>query len=240
MAGVKIKNLKKNFIINDNIFTALKDINLDIEDGSFVTIVGRSGSGKTTLLRLISGLENATSGEIKFSTDDTPKIGMVFQEPRLMPWLTVEKNMMFPLINVSKQKSLMLVSKYLRILKLEEFKDAYPSQISGGMAQRVALGRALSYEPDLILMDEPLSSLDTFTRTELRGEFVDLFSEQKKTIIYVTHDIEEAVYLGQKIIVIKEGRILNQYDVDMPYPRDISSKNFQNIKEKTLSLIMND
>lgn len=243
MAGLEIKKLFKSFDIKGTKFNALNNINLLIEDRSFVTIVGKSGCGKTTLLRIICGLENQTEGNISFTyrnenikdKDFKKKVGIVFQEPRLMPWLTVEQNMAFPLIkNKNRQEVFDTVHKYLNMLGLEKFKEVYPSQISGGMAQRVSLGRTLCYNPEIILMDEPLGALDAFNRRKLQREFINIFLENKKTIVFVTHDVDEAIYLGQKIVVMDRGYIVREEIVDMDYYRDSSSNKFLDIKKSLL------
>lgn len=242
MAGLKIQNLCKSFDINGKKINVLSNLNMSIQDGSFVTIVGKSGCGKTTLLRILCGLEGQWSGSIEFTGNFKEnsvknKIGIVFQEPRLMPWLTVEQNMAFPLIK-EKDKSLIYdkVYKYLKMLGLESFKDAYPNQISGGMAQRVALGRTLCYDSEIILMDEPLGALDAFNRRKLQKEFINIFLENKKTIIFVTHDVDEAVYLGEKVIVMDKGNIVKEVPVNLEYYRNFNSREFLEIREGILNL----
>ena len=238
MQAVLIKDLSKEYKIKGKKVQALKDINLQIEQGSFVTVVGKSGYGKTTLLRILSGLEDKTKGEINFNS---PKVSIIFQEPRLMPWLTVKQNLGFSLIN-NKDKSATEknVNKYLEMLGLMEFKDAHPTQISGGMAQRTAFGRTLCYNPDLILMDEPLGALDAFNRRKLQKDLIDIFVRNKKTIIFVTHDVDEAIYLGQKIVVMDQGRIIKEFSVELPYPRKTSNEDFFKLREEILSLILNE
>lgn len=237
MWAVLIKNLSKEYQIKEKKVQALKGIDLQIEQGSFVTVVGKSGCGKTTLLRILSGLEDKTQGEIHFNS---PKVSIIFQEPRLMPWLTVKQNMGFSLIeSKDKEDADKTVNKYLDMLGLTEFKDAYPSQISGGMAQRTAFGRTLCYNPELILMDEPLGALDAFNRRKLQRDLIDIFVKNKKTIIFVTHDVDEAIYLGQKIVVMDGGRVLKEIPVDLPYPRQTSSNDFFKLREEIMSLILN-
>lgn len=231
---VIIKNLSKKYYLNTKEIIALKDINLSIDEGTFVTIVGKSGCGKSTFLKILCGLEEKTKGEININGQN---IGIVFQEPRLMSWLTVEANMGFSLL---KDDDKGIVKEYLDILDLYRFKDAYPSQISGGMAQRVSLGRTLCYNPDMILMDEPLGALDAFNRRKLQKEIIDLFSKKRKTIIFVTHDVEEAAFLGQRIIVLDKGSIKMDMINPLPYPRSINTNEFLNVKEKILNSILND
>lgn len=244
MAGLIVKNLYKNFNINNKEILALNNINLYIEDGSFVTIVGKSGCGKTTLLRIICALEKQTYGEIKFTSankeeDISKRVGIVFQEPRLMPWLTVEQNMAFPLMkNKNKEETYYIVHKHLEMLGLESFRDVYPSQISGGMAQRVSLGRTLCYDPEIILMDEPLGALDAFNRRKLQNEFINIFIENKKTVIFVTHDVEEAIYLGQKVVVMDDGKVSSEISVPLEYYRDTTDLRFLKLREDILHLFL--
>ena len=238
MAGVKIINLRKQYSIGEQRIDALKNINLTIPKGSFTTIVGKSGCGKTTLLRLLCGLEQPTEGKLEFTYTNTDNgirrkpVGIVFQESRLMPWLTVKENMAFPLFKKkNKKEANKIVEDCLQIMGLEKFKDAYPSQISGGMARRTALGRVLCQNPDILLMDEPFGALDYFTRKNLQEEMVRLFLSQKKTIIFVTHNVEEAVFLGEKIIVLNDGQVALEYDLSLPYPRRTTNIEFIRTKE---------
>ena len=239
MAGVELCNLSKHFLLGERTISAVQSVTTTISHGSFTVIVGKSGCGKTTLLRLLGGLEELTEGQIHWTDIEKqqllPKIGFVFQEPRLMPWLTVYENMAFSL-----DKSLLseavttIVNPILNQLGLESFRDAYPAQLSGGMAQRVSLGRTLCYDPDLILMDEPFGALDYFTRKKLQHEMVELFLLQKKTVIFVTHDVSEAIYLGQKILVMDEGRIVKEIPIEMSYPRNLASSDILNIQTEIL------
>ncbi|MDW8800927.1 ABC transporter ATP-binding protein [Clostridium sp. A1-XYC3] len=244
MEALIIRNLSKNFNIKGREVKALNNVNLSIKEGSFTSIVGKSGCGKTTLLKIICGLEQQTEGEINFGQtirelDRAKRVGIVFQEPRLMPWLTVEQNMAFPLTkNRDKEEVYYIVHKYLDMLGLESFKDAYPAQISGGMAQRVALGRTLCYDPEVILMDEPLGALDAFNRRKLQNEFINIFRENNKTIIFVTHDVEEAIYLGQKVVVLDKGSILSEIPVSLGYYRDAASLEFIRLREQIMDQLL--
>lgn len=242
MAGIIIENLTKTYYIKDQKIAALSGVNLEVEDNSFVTVVGRSGCGKTTLLRILCGLEAKTQGEIYFTKDENiiprPKVSMVFQEPRLMPWLTVAENIGFSLINENPKLKRQKVDLYLKLLGLKAFKDAYPHQISGGMAQRVALGRTLCYDPEIILMDEPLGALDAFTRQNLQREIVELFMNEQKTVIFVTHDVDEAILLGQKVIVLEKGRVKTQMHIELSYPRSPESDKFFKYRQQILREIL--
>ena len=242
MAGIRIVNLTKTYQINNREIKALSGINMEVEDKSFVTVVGRSGCGKTTLLRILCGLEEKSQGEICYTKGDEiiskPKTSMVFQEPRLMPWLTVGENITFGLRGESPAVKRQKADKLLDLLGLKEFKGAYPHQISGGMAQRVALGRTLCYDPEIILMDEPLGALDAFTRQNLQGEIVKLFINKEKTVIFVTHDVDEALLLGQKVVILEKGSIKKQIPIDLPYPRHPDSEIFFKYRQAILREIL--
>ncbi len=240
MAVLTLNNVSKTYMLENRPVAALTNINLTVESGQFVTFVGRSGCGKTTLLRIIAGLEQKTCGQITFQPPEA-KIGLVFQEPRLMPWLTVENNMAFALQQESDREYVKdTVDHYLKLLRLEDFRHAYPAEISGGMAQRTALGRALCYNPDIILMDEPLGALDAFTRASLQKELTQIFQEAHKTILFVTHDVDEAVLLGERIVVMGGGKISNELAVPLPYPRLAASKEFYDIRSQVLTAIMEE
>lgn len=230
---IQIKNLTKKYKIEGREIKALNNINLEINGGSFTTIVGKSGCGKSTFLRIIAGLETATSGQI-FGTNKI-KSSLVFQEARLMSWLTVEENILFPLKNKKKNKIQPKVEEQLQLLGLKEFKDAYPDQISGGMAQRTALGRALIFESDLILMDEPLGSLDAFNRYKLQEELKNIFSENDKTVIFVTHDIDEAIFLGDQVLVMDSGAIIEQFNLKKELNLLKDKEKYLELKEEILS-----
>lgn len=233
MTALALKGLCKQYGLQGRTIEALTGVDLAVERGGFVTIVGRSGCGKTTLLRIIAGLERQSAGEVIF---DPPaaRVGMVFQEPRLMPWLTVEENMALAMRHKGPDEIKRAVGHHLEMLGLTSFRDAYPSQISGGMAQRVALGRALCYSSDIILMDEPLSALDAFTRRNLQDELVNIYQKYNRTILFVTHDIDEALTLGQRVVVMENGAIVRELPVPFPYPREKASEAFYRLRESLL------
>lgn len=224
---------------------ALEDINFDVEDGSFVSILGPSGCGKTTLLRIIAGLEKQTSGTILINdvlTDKPgPKRGMVFQEYSLFPWKNVLDNVSFGLKmqGMTKTEAYEKAEKYLKIVGLEEFKNNYPNELSGGMKQRVAIARALANEPDILLMDEPFGALDAQTRNNLQNELLNIWREQKLTIMFVTHSVDEAVYLSDKIIVLsaRPGRIQKEISVPIKKPRDRTGPEENEIRNEILNLL---
>jgi sulfonate transport system ATP-binding protein len=241
MYRIEVANLSKCYRLGNRDLEVLHDLNFSVEDNSFVTIVGRSGCGKTTLLRIMANLESASRGNVRFISDGQaiPKVSIVFQEPRLMPWLTVEQNIAFPARRgsaIDEEHSGRTLEMYLDLLGLKRFAKAYPSQISGGMAQRVALGRTLFFEPEIILMDEPFGDLDAFTRRNLQKELIKIFQNQKRTFLFVTHDVDEAIFLGQRVLVLDRGRLVSDIPVDLTYPRDPLSNPFYLLREQLLSL----
>jgi sulfonate transport system ATP-binding protein len=249
MAWFEARGLSKKFRIGpESEVAALDRVFISAEKGDFVSIVGRSGSGKTTFLRMVAGLgeiaENneatgGSCGDIVYNQENAPRIGVVFQEPRLMPWLTVEKNILFPFLKSRQQTGRVTgrARELLRMLGLEEFASAYPIQLSGGMAQRVALGRALCFDPELILMDEPFSALDYFTRRALQDEIMKLYLSSGLTIFFVTHDVEEAIALSGRVVVLDSGRVAGEIPVTLPHPRKRTSPAFSALMDEVLSII---
>lgn len=196
----------------------LHSLDLKLNPGGFHTILGRSGCGKSTLLRLMAGLEAPETGRIDLSEG---AVGVVFQEARLMPWLTVEENVGFLLKGRLPEPQIAArTERLLKTVGLWDVRGSWPSQLSGGMAQRVAIARALAQEPALLLMDEPFGALDAFTRKQMQDELVHIWRATGTTIVFVTHDIEEAVRLGERILVIEAGRFALTLDLDASYPRD--------------------
>ncbi|WP_052194453.1 ABC transporter ATP-binding protein [Aureimonas altamirensis] len=213
--------------------TALAGLDLDVAEGEIVAIVGGSGCGKSTLLRLISGLDGASHGAVRLMgsavTRPVEEIGMVFQEPRLLPWLTVGDNVGFGLRHLPAGQRRARVSALLDAVQLASYAQRWPKELSGGQAQRVAIARALAPEPSVLLMDEPFSALDAITRTELQDHLVALWQRDKRTFIIVTHDIEEAVALANRILVMRShpGRVSAEIAIDVPRPRQRISPQFE-------------
>lgn len=224
--------------------TALDDVSLTVEPGEFVSIVGASGCGKSTLLRLVAGLERPTQGEISFDgtriTAPDARRGLVFQDHTLFPWLTVWDNIAFgPKMRGDYSAKSGLFHRLLSLSGLEGFEKSYPHQLSGGMSQRVALVRALANEPDVLLLDEPLGALDAFTRMSIQDELISLWREHGTTMVLITHDIDEAIYLSGRIIVMtpRPGRIIDEITIDMSYPRNRGSSDFVEIRTRILKLL---
>ena len=233
-----IHDVNKSFIVNGQSVDVLKDINLEIEEGEFVVIVGHSGCGKSTLLKMIAGLETNDTGELSVDGKEIsgPGMdrGMIFQEHRLFPWMSIEKNVQLGLKGLSKEKKRKLSDQYLELVKLSEFKKAYPSQLSGGMSQRAAIARSLVSQPEILLLDEPFGALDALTKIELQEEMLKIRERFHNTMIMVTHDIEEAVYLADRIVVMsaRPGRIKDVIKVELGKYRDRGSTDFTYYKKK--------
>ena len=241
---LKLNNVSKSFpkIDTDTITNAISDISITLTDGEFVSLVGPSGCGKSTILRLISGLILPTSGEIELNgkTIDKPneKIAMVFQKPTLFPWLTVRDNIAFGL-KLKKEVNDIKINDMIELIGLKEFANDYPHQLSGGMSQRVALARAIINEPEILLLDEPLGALDAFTRMKMQDEILSIWSRKKQLATMVTHDIEEAVYMSTKVVVIDKnpGKIKEVIDIDLGVNRDRSSVKFVEYRNRILNLL---
>ncbi|WP_243450418.1 ABC transporter ATP-binding protein [Desulfosporosinus sp. Sb-LF] len=222
----------------------LEGISFSLEEGDFACLTGPSGCGKTTLLRLVAGLIQPSFGRICLNgslAGTKPDSGYVFQEGALFPWLTVTQNVTFSLKlrGISPKETRDLVQDVLNLVELSGFEDYYPKELSGGMRMRVALARVLVYQPKLILMDEPFAALDSRTRNKLQSDMVALWQRLKPTILMVTHNIDEAVYLSNKIIVLsgRPGRILEQINVAMDRPRERTERPFSLIRKQVLSLL---
>jgi NitT/TauT family transport system ATP-binding protein len=220
MARVDIQRLTKYFpppLKGGDPVTAIGDISLEVEGNVFVSIVGPSGCGKSTLLNILSGVETPTSGTVSVTENGRPaRLGYVFQDARLLPWRTVMDNMLYVRDDEGEEKA----ARYLEMVGLSHTHDMFPGQLSGGMQQRVGIARAFSVEPDLLLMDEPFSHLDAITARSLRDHLQELWTVTRKTVLFVTHDVVEAVQLSDRIIVLAPGgRIFDDITVDLPHPR---------------------
>ncbi|MGM9583376.1 MAG: ABC transporter ATP-binding protein [Phascolarctobacterium sp.] len=213
---------------------ALQPVDESFSEHSFTCIVGRSGCGKTTLLRLLCGLEKPDAGAIEMPVGK--RIAPVFQEPRLMSWLNVGENITLAAQH-DKNLDVSRLPELLKLLELEGTEHLYPNQLSGGMAQRVSLGRTLFYNPDIILMDEPFSALDYFTRQGLQQTLLKLYAEERKTIIFVTHDVEEALLLGDRVLIMDKGRVRQSLPVKLPRPRQAADAEFQLLRQKILQAL---
>ena len=232
---LELEHVSKSFakVESDDVTNALHDITVTMESGEFISLVGPSGCGKSTILRLVAGLIHPTLGKVTVNGREidgpSPERGMVFQKPTLFPWLTVEKNIAFSLemqgtLRGNEEK----VRRMLHVIGLENFKDDYPAQLSGGMAQRVALVRSLITQPEILLLDEPLGALDAFTRMNMQDEILNIWSHRRQLALMVTHDVDEAIYMGTRILVMDAapGRILADIKIDEGFPRDRSSASF--------------
>ncbi|MFM7450762.1 MAG: ABC transporter ATP-binding protein [Leptolyngbyaceae cyanobacterium] len=256
---LEIKKLNKQFA---NGFVALDSISLTIQAGEIVSLVGTSGCGKSTLMRILAGLDLPTSGQVLINgepiVEPHPEIGVVFQEPRLMPWLTVHHNVQFGLETLSPEKlgdrvresgnglkdsqrveKADLVTTALERVGLSQFASALPRQLSGGMAQRVAIARALVTKPSILLLDEPFSALDAFIRLRLQDHLLKIWQYDRPTLVLVTHDIEEALALSDRVIVLRgnPGRIHQEFAIDLPRPRKRTDLRFQRWKETLLNAL---
>ncbi len=227
---LSLKNVSLSYATNSgDRLTALENINLQVHPGEFLCIVGPSGCGKSTLLHLIAGLHQQTSGEVL--VDDSPVQGpgtdriLIFQDLGLFPWLTVSQNVEFGMRmkGVSKRERQAKVKDYLRLVHLQQFSESYTHQLSGGMRQRVALARALATEPDVLLMDEPFAALDAQTRDLLHDELERIWAETRRTIVFVTHNVREAVRLGDRVVLMtfRPGQIKREYRIDLDRPRHL-------------------
>jgi len=222
--GLRVQGLVKAFSPGGRTLRALDGVDLEIPPGSLTAIVGRSGCGKTTLLRTLGGLETPDEGAVAFFDSSGPRDpqslrrGMVFQEPRLFPWLSVRDNIAFPLgtEGLKPSERTERVEQIMGKMRLRGFEDALPHELSGGMAQRAALGRTLCFDPDLLLLDEPFGALDYFTRRALQHDLAALFHSEGKTVVLVTHDVEEALALGQRVLLLGRGRVLSSWTLETP------------------------
>ena len=232
MDGIKLVNVSKFYAIEKGHVKVLDGVNLDIPSNKITVILGRSGCGKTTLLRLVAGLELFDQGEIKGT--NLKRKAYVFQEDRLMPWLDVKKNITFGIKN--KDINNKRIDEIIEMVGLTSFYNAYPNQLSGGMKQRVSIARAFAYNPDFIMMDEPFSALDFFTREQMQKELIKIHENTRCSILFVTHSIDEALILGDKIVILEKGIIKSQYEIDEKNnTRDLLDDKFLNLKKQIIN-----
>jgi NitT/TauT family transport system ATP-binding protein len=222
---------------------ALEDINLDISDGEFICLVGPSGCGKSTLLNAMGGFLSPTSGSVTIDGEavtgpDQRRI-LVFQERGVFPWLTVEGNIGFGLSKLSRAEREGRIAHYVQLVRLQGFEHSYPSDLSGGMKQRLQVARALAVNPDILFLDEPFGALDSITRVIMRGELLRIWQTERRTIVFVTHDIDEAVQLADRVVVLssRPARIQEILNVDVPHPRNISSPRYLELRDELLEQI---
>ncbi len=245
---LEVRNVTKVYISEEGEIKALEDINLDVKPGEFLCIIGPSGCGKTTLLRMIAGLEYPTSGEIildgKEVKGPSSDRGMVFQEFSLFPWRTVLKNVEFGLQmrNIKSKERHAIAERYIELVGLRGFEKHYPYELSGGMKQRVAIARALATEPSILLMDEPFGSVDAQTRNILQEELLQIWKRTEKTILFVTHSVDEAVYLADRVVVMsaRPGRIVECIAIDIERPRKRTSVEANVIREQLLRKLITE
>lgn len=233
MFEIAIKGLGRTFRSGVTEIQAVKNLDLKVKAGSFTAVVGESGCGKTTLLRIIAGLEKQDAGEVVFlsppgAVGGTPRFGFMFQDARLLPWLTVEANLKlaFPPKDPESDAE---IRRTLHLVGLGDWRTSYPRKLSGGMAQRAALARALCRKPDILLLDEPFGALDAITRGRLRKDLDHIWRKIGITVLFVTHDIEEAVYLSDRVVIMKTGSIRREFPVPLEHPKDYRSDKFQTL-----------
>ncbi len=244
-----VKELTKHFIRPDGSrLDVIGGLSFEVKEGEFVSILGPSGCGKSTLLNILGGLDHLSSGEIVVGekvlsgSANGVKLGFVFQQPRLLNWRSILHNVRLPLEHGSlpKEEQGQLAQRYLELVKLKGFEDYFPHQLSGGMQQRVAIARALVIEPEVLLMDEPFSSLDELSARKMRAELIRIWRETGKTIIFVTHDINEAIYLSNRLLIVTErpARIYESLRVDVSYPRDYDDDRLFEMSKKVNRLFL--
>ena len=244
MIEVRVSGMSKRYRTGDRTVQALDGVDFRVEPGSFVVVVGYSGCGKTTLFRHIAGLERPDTGTAFFvdlrarARVARPRLGMMFQEPRLLPWLTIRENLLLALRRAGLDDHERAVAEALAQVGMQGFAQAYPGQLSGGMAQRAALARALCRRPDLLLMDEPFGALDALTRLQLQVELARIWTERPMTVLCITHDIGEAVTLADRVLVMAEGRIVDDKPVPLARPRRPGQPRFEALRGDILDFIL--
>src|SRR5580698_9085350 len=237
---LEMRNVGKIYAQNGRAIEALRGANLSVRKGEFICLIGASGCGKSTLLRMAAGFEAATDGENLMwgvpIVGPGPSRGMVFQDYGLFPWLNVRDNIGFGPKSRRRSKTEIreISDRFIELVGLKEFADVYPHQLSGGMKQRVAIARVLANDAEIVLMDEPFGALDAMTRERLQDELVEIWSRTGLTVLFVTHSIEEAIFLADRVVVMSPGpgRIENEYHIDLPRPRDVAAPDFNEIRRE--------
>ena len=249
MKSLTIRNLSKTYfdLYAGTQVTAVHDVSLSVPEGEFVSIVGPSGCGKSTILNMIAGFIPISGGEILVGGQPVkgpgPDRGVVFQSFALFPWRTVLDNVAFgpKMRGIGKQERERIAHEYLALAKLTEAAERYPNELSGGMQQRVGVARALANEPDVLLMDEPFASVDAQTRMTLQEELTRIWQERRPTVLFITHDVPEAVFLANRVVVLSKGRVLADVEVPLPRPRRwdplVASDDFKDLSNKVLQLV---
>lgn len=224
---ISVRNVRRTFPLKGEEFVALNDVSLNVADNEFVTIVGPSGCGKSTLMNILAGLDQPNSGQALVDGQSVagpgPERGVIFQQYALFPWLTVRKNVEFGLrtARVPRARRRKIAQHFIDMVGLSEFADALPKTLSGGMKQRCAIARAYAVNPSILLMDEPFGALDALTRVRLQEQLLKTWSQEQRTVVFITHDVDEAVFLANRVVIMaaRPGRIMEIVDVNLPYPR---------------------
>lgn len=234
---LRVEHLTMEFTRDGNTISVLDDINLDVGEGEFLCLLGPSGCGKSTLLSTMAGFLSPTSGAISIDGEVVrgadPRRIFVFQERGVFPWLTVEGNIEFGLFKLPRAERERRIAHYIQMVGLKGFEKAYPAELSGGMKQRVEVARALAVNPDMLFLDEPFGALDSITRLIMRGELLRIWQAERKTIIFVTHDIDEAVQLADRVVVLsaRPAKVQQIVNIDIAHPRDISSPRYLQLRD---------
>ncbi len=242
-AKLRVEHLGVVYDRDGQSMTVLDDINLDVREGEFICLVGPSGAGKSTLLNALAGFLSPTSGSVtidgKAVTGPDPRRILVFQERGVFPWLTVEGNIGFGLSKLSRSEREQRIAHYVKTVRLDGFEKSYPSDLSGGMKQRLQVARALAVNPDVLFLDEPFGALDSITRVIMRGELLRIWQTERRTIFFVTHDIDEAVQLADRVVVLssRPARIQDILTIGIDHPRNISSPRYLELRDELLKQI---
>ena len=232
-----LRGLRMAFRTEGGEIRVLEELDLDVHEGELVCILGPSGCGKSTLLNIVAGFLAPTSGSVRIDGEEVrgpdPRRIFVFQERGVFPWLTVEGNIGFGLGRLPRAERARRIAHYVRLVGLGGFEKAYPHELSGGMKQRVEVARALAVDPDMLYLDEPFGALDSITRLEMRRELLRIWQGERKTILFVTHDIEESVQLADRVVVLsaRPARIRRIVEIDLPHPRDLSSQRYLELRD---------